>query len=198
MHRIMAILIMTGVSVAAVGWWSDWDFSKLIEIDLKSGLGATSKTGIGLDIPEVVSNTRSTVRNVVDDAVVRQKDAALETVEGVRSGIVETFQDQKNKLITSLENNLGVKFSSLMDNDNSSAVGVLGLFMAVKADQIVGFILKNNDDKKTEFEIDWGDNEKSSGFLNPNEEKIVEHAWEAVGDYTISFLGERITIRVFK
>lgn len=184
----MAILIMTGVSVAAVGWWSDWDFYKLSEIDLKSSLG----------IPGVVGDTRSTVRNVVDDAVVRQKDAALETVEGVRNGIVETFQDQKNKLITSLENNLGVKFSSLMNNENSSSVGVLGLSMAVKVDQIVGFILKNNDDEKTEFEIDWGDNEKSSGFLNPNEEKIIEHAWEAVGDHIISFFGEKITIRVVK
>lgn len=179
--QIWIALALTATVVMVFGWWKDWDFSKTLSLD-NDWKGIT----------ETASQSKQVAQDFIGSALEEQKQTALSSVDKAKESIITNARQQAATVINTLEKGIGL-------TKIDQTVGSSFIFIAtVQVNELASFMVKNNTNELSNFTIDWGDGNQTNGTLSPEEEKLISHSWQTVGDHKITSDGQEFLIRVIK
>jgi len=188
-RKIWVALALTAAVVVTFGWWQEWDFSKTFVVAKKLTDQLQSS-----DISETASQGTQAAQDFLTEAVDQQKQTALASANKVRRSLTAGARQQAASAIGALEKTIGLEKVNIEPETGSSFIFVA----TVRVNELAYLMVKNKLDMLSDFLIDWGDNTQTTGILNPNEEKLISHSWQIVGDHTITFDNQEFLIRVIK
>lgn len=178
MYKFLWTLVMLASIVIGLVWFFGWDKVKNWTFDQSEVLG----------VQELIDDPNNITANLKDKVEEYQMDA-LEKFDELKESFNEEIKKKKVLLTESINNSL------------NSATGVttsVSVIMVAKTNQPYTFLLRNTSDEDTKYEIEWGDGKGSEGLLISQEEELISHTWNAIGDYLVVLGVDKVLVRVIK
>ena len=164
--------IIIFIVIAVVFWYFGlWNKTKDIllnfnNIDLKTGIANTKES-------------RQTIKNIAKTVTAIPEKIISQASQKVKEALLESAKKEVSGVIDSAQQKLGLQSTAPL-NERPLVVSLIG-----KKNNPLSFFI-DSQEEGVEYNVDWGDGNKSNGFLATPQKKIIEHSWLASGSYLVT------------
>lgn len=219
MARLWIIIaLLSGVFVVSGWWWGldvDTIFSKVSDLDyfssesLKNIFPNKSLSGLEIasgilsnDVSNSIDQQKSVQESVTDSikrTISQTTNSAYAVVEKTGKEAVDEAQSYIDTMLASVKKNVtDISGLTFIDNNDSSNTQNRSFSFVIRVNEPAMFVVKNNEEDDLSYSVDWGDGDISAGTVEKKSEKIVQHAWNTVGDHTVKYNNTETIIRVVR
>ncbi len=175
---IVIIFIILGAGV----WWfglfdkiNSFSFNNLNTLEKIDIDKVTEK----INEPNVVKND---IESIIDKVSEFPKKIAANTIEQFKSSLASSVKTEVGQAIDSLQKNLGLRISGTV-NEKPFTISLSG-----GVGKPIYFLINGSSGGGGAYVIDWGDGEQSTGKVENNEKKIIDHVWRITNIYLVNAL----------